>query len=140
MQPLAHWTLSWQKTSVVQTGFRVLLLAEQFTADLAYDAAFHDSKQALWVFARPAYHDSCGLMQVENVALLANAKDTGFVGVNLYCDDEAGIMGAQANLRASDIANCCGKPLEVGGAGLARSHHTACVLHLVAPFSCQTAA
>ena len=58
-------------------------------------------------------------MQVENVALLANAKDTGFVGVNLYCDDEAGIMGAQANLRASDIATCCGKPLEVGGAGLA---------------------
>ncbi len=100
----------------------MLLLAEQFTADLASDAAFHDSKQALWVFARPAHHDSCGLMQVENVALLANAKDTGFVGVNLYCDDEAGIMGAQANLRASDIANCCGKPLEVGGAGLARSH------------------
>ena len=55
------------------------------------------------------------------MALLANAKDTGFVGVNLYCDDEAGIMGAQANLRASDIANCCGKPLQVGGAELARS-------------------
>eukprot|EP00891_Asterochloris_glomerata_P002514 jgi/Astpho2/2514/Aster-04231 len=61
------------------------------------------------------------LNMVENVALLANAKDTGFVGVNLYCDDEAGIMGAQANLRASDIANCCGKPLEVkGDAFLAR--------------------
>ena len=70
-------------------------------------------------------------MQVENVALLANAKDTGFVGINLYCDDEAGIMGAQANLRASDIANCCGKPLEVGCAGLARINPqlpTICIL------------
>ena len=74
------------------------------------------------MFARPAHHGSGGLTQVENVALLANAKDTGFVGVNLYCDDEAGIMGAQDNLRASDIASCCGKPLQVGGAGLARSH------------------
>ena len=74
---------------------------------------------------------SNGLMQVENVALLANAKDTGFVGINLYCDDEAGIMGAQANLRASDIATCCGKPLEVGGAGLARSLLPLPVCHLL---------
>lgn len=53
-------------------------------------------------------------MQVENIALLNNAKDLGFVGVNMYVDDEGGIKGAPPNMRASQIAACCGKPLEVG--------------------------
>lgn len=61
------------------------------------------------------------LNMVENICLLSNAKDNGFVGVNMYVDDEGSIKGLPRNLRASDIAHCCGKPLEVkGDAFLAR--------------------
>ena len=51
--------------------------------------------------------------QVENVSLLANAVDNQFVGINLYCADDASFYGAPTNLRASDIASCCGKATEV---------------------------
>lgn len=61
------------------------------------------------------------LHMVENISLLSNAKDNGFVGVNMYVDDEGSIRGLPRNLRASEIAHCCGKPLEVkGDAFLAR--------------------
>ncbi|PRW61388.1 SUMO-activating enzyme subunit 2 [Chlorella sorokiniana] len=61
------------------------------------------------------------LNMVENISLLSNAKDNGFVGINMYVDDEGSIKGLPQNLRASDIAHCCGKPLEVkGDAFLAR--------------------
>jgi hypothetical protein len=50
---------------------------------------------------------------VENISLLSNARDNGFVGVNLYADDEGAIRGLPRNMRASEIAHCCGKPLEV---------------------------
>lgn len=53
-------------------------------------------------------------MQVENIALLSNAPQYGFVGVNMYVDDEGSIKELPVNLRASDIANCCAKPMEVG--------------------------
>lgn len=53
------------------------------------------------------------LNMVENISLLSNAKDNGFVGVNMYVDDEGSIRGLPRNLRASEIAHCCGKPLEV---------------------------
>ena len=52
-------------------------------------------------------------LQVEQVALLSNAKDNGFRGVTMYCDDEASTSGAALNVRASELATCCGKPLEV---------------------------
>jgi len=62
-----------------------------------------------------------GLGMVENVALLTNAPAHGFVGINLYCDDEAGALGAPLNPRACEIASVCGKPLQVkGDAFLAR--------------------
>ena len=51
-------------------------------------------------------------MQVENIALLANATDNNFTGVNLYCDDEAAFVEAPLNPRASEIAACCGRALE----------------------------
>lgn len=61
------------------------------------------------------------LGMVENVALLANAPDNGFVGVNLYCDDEGQVLGLPRNVRACEIAACAGKPLDVcGDAFLAR--------------------
>lgn len=31
----------------------------------------------------------------------------------MYVDDEGSIRGLPRNLRASEIAHCCGKPLEV---------------------------
>ncbi|KAL4423794.1 hypothetical protein ABPG75_001095 [Micractinium tetrahymenae] len=61
------------------------------------------------------------LNMVENVSLLSNARDNGFVGVNMYVDDEGSIRGLPRNVRASEIAHCCGKPLDVkGDAFLAR--------------------
>jgi hypothetical protein len=50
--------------------------------------------------------------QVENVALLANATDNDFTGVNMYCDDEAEFVQAPLNPRASEIAACCGRALQ----------------------------
>ena len=47
------------------------------------------------------------------MALLGNAPDNAFEGINLYCADDAGSWGAPSNLRASQIAACCGKPLDV---------------------------
>jgi len=52
-------------------------------------------------------------VQVENVALLANSKDAGFVGVNMYCDDQAIAKELPLNPRAAQIAECCGKPMQV---------------------------
>lgn len=58
---------------------------------------------------------------VENIALLSNAPETGFVAVNLYCDDEAALKNLPSNARASSLAMECGKPLDVkGDAFLAR--------------------
>lgn len=58
---------------------------------------------------------------LENVALLSNAPEHGFVGVNLYADDEGQALGLPRNLRACEIAACAGKPLDVcGDAFLAR--------------------
>ena len=51
--------------------------------------------------------------QVENISLLGTARDNGFVGVNMYVDDEGSIRGLPRNLRASEVAHCCGRPLEV---------------------------
>ena len=65
--------------------------------------------------------DLLGGGMVENIALLSNAPETGFVGVNLYCDDEASIKRLPRNARASSLASQCGKPLDVrGDAFLAR--------------------
>lgn len=62
-----------------------------------------------------------GLGMVENVALLSNAPAHGFIGVNLYCDDEGQALGLPRNARACEIAACAGKPLDVcGDAFLAR--------------------
>lgn len=61
------------------------------------------------------------LNMVENISLLSHARDNGFVGVNMYVDDEGSIRGLPRNMRASEIAHCCGKPLDVkGDAFLAR--------------------
>lgn len=61
------------------------------------------------------------LSMVENVALLSNARGNDVVGVNLYCDDEAGVYDASTNLRTSEIAKCAGEHLNArGDAFLAR--------------------
>ena len=57
--------------------------------------------------------DMHNVWQVENIALLANAPDNQFVGVNMYCADDAGSYNAPTNMRASQISQRCGKPLDV---------------------------
>jgi len=62
-----------------------------------------------------------GLQMVENISLLSHSKESDFVGINMYVDDEASIRGASTNRRASEIAHFCGQPLDVkGDAFLAR--------------------
>jgi len=57
--------------------------------------------------------------QVEPIALLANAPETGFVGVYMYCDDQATLKHLPINQRATAIAAAAGQALEVrGGRGL----------------------
>ena len=61
------------------------------------------------------------LRLVENISLLSNSRDNGFEGVNMYVDDEGSIRDAPRNLRATEIAHCCGKQIDVkGDAFLAR--------------------
>uniref|UniRef100_A0A7R9VTC5 Uncharacterized protein n=1 Tax=Chlamydomonas euryale TaxID=1486919 RepID=A0A7R9VTC5_9CHLO len=55
------------------------------------------------------------MQMVENVMLLPNNQETGYAGVNLYCDDQAQFKQLELNPRASQIAMCAGKPLEVRG-------------------------
>lgn len=55
------------------------------------------------------------MSMVEHTSLLSNSKDNGFIGINLYTDDEASFSGASINHRASEIASCCGMPLQVNG-------------------------
>ncbi|KAG1678590.1 hypothetical protein FOA52_012597 [Chlamydomonas sp. UWO 241] len=65
--------------------------------------------------------NAMNIQMVENIALLPNSKETDFVGVNMYCDDQAQIKQLDLNPRASQVAMACGKRLEVrGDAFLAR--------------------
>lgn len=50
---------------------------------------------------------------MENIGLLGQSRANGFVGVNLYVDDEGSIKGLPRNLRATELAHCVGKPIEV---------------------------
>ena len=50
---------------------------------------------------------------MESIALLSNSRDNGFTGVNLYCDDEASFVDAPPNPRATEVAFCCGKQMQV---------------------------
>lgn len=52
-------------------------------------------------------------MQVEPIALLANAPETGFVGVYMYCDDQATLKHLPPNMRATQIAAEAGQALQV---------------------------
>lgn len=53
------------------------------------------------------------LSQVEPIALLSNAPDTGFIGVFMYCDDQAAIKKLPINQRATAIAAAAGQHLQV---------------------------
>lgn len=55
------------------------------------------------------------LQMVETVPLLVNNAASGYVGVNLYCDDQAQVKELPVNVRASQIADCCGRPMQVRG-------------------------
>jgi hypothetical protein len=51
--------------------------------------------------------------QVEPIALLANSPETGFVGVYMYCDDQATIKQLPPNPRATAIAATAGMHIQV---------------------------
>ncbi|GLI64556.1 hypothetical protein VaNZ11_007876 [Volvox africanus] len=55
------------------------------------------------------------IQMVETVPLLVNCRDSGYVGVNLYCDDQAQFKDLRANPRATQIADCCGRPVQIRG-------------------------
>jgi len=61
------------------------------------------------------------LSMVETVSLLSHTKDHNFIAINLYVDDEGMVKNLPLNMRASEIAQCAGNPIEVrGDAFLAR--------------------
>jgi hypothetical protein len=64
------------------------------------------------IAAAPAAVVSC-CCQVEPIALLANSPETGFVGVYMYCDDQASIKQLPANPRATAIAATAGMHIQV---------------------------
>jgi hypothetical protein len=55
----------------------------------------------------------CPRCQVEPIALLANSPETGFVGVYMYCDDQATIKQLPPNPRATAIAATAGMHIQV---------------------------
>eukprot|EP00798_Chlamydomonas_sp_ICE-L_P025326 gene25322-10981_t len=55
------------------------------------------------------------MQMVENIGLLPNSVANGFIGVNMYCDDQAQLKELPVNPRASQVAVCCGKLIEVRG-------------------------
>lgn len=56
-----------------------------------------------------------GQQLVEPIALLANSPETGFVGVYMYCDDQATLKHLPTNMRATQIAAEAGQALQVSG-------------------------
>ena len=71
------------------------------------------------------------VLQVENIALLANAPDNSFVGVNMYCADDAASYNAPTNMRASQIVQRCGKPLDVSSC-----HSLPCLMQSLSAPAC----
>jgi hypothetical protein len=51
----------------------------------------------------------------ESVALLTNTRETGYLGVNLYCDDSGVLKGLPTNVRASQFAQTVGECRRAGG-------------------------
>lgn len=47
------------------------------------------------------------------MALVPNRPDTGFVAVNLYCDDNATFKQLPLNIRATQLAEACGLVMQV---------------------------
>lgn len=49
--------------------------------------------------------------------LVPNRPDTGFVAVNLYCDDSATFKQLPVNVRATQLAEACGLVMQVRPGG-----------------------
>ena len=102
---------------------------------LSYACHLHREQSSLVQLRNPLESPQQALhaSQVESCALLGNGRDNGFVGVNLYCDDEADFVDAPLNVRASDIAACCGRPMQVRPSLLTPRMHPCAGRLLVAP-------
>jgi hypothetical protein len=70
----------------------------------------------------------CVCCQVEPIALLANSPETGFVGVYMYCDDQATIKQLPPNPRATAIAATAGMHIQVRAAAHVHAYmHMCCI-------------
>lgn len=52
---------------------------------------------------------------VDSVPLVLNSRDVNHVGVNLYVDDKGTAKNLPTNMRASAIAQACGRMIQVRG-------------------------
>ena len=52
---------------------------------------------------------------VEHVILVGQRPENGWIGVTMYVDDAGGISGAIENVRATELARCCGVDVRVMG-------------------------
>ena len=61
------------------------------------------------------------MVTVDTVPLILNTKDSAFVGVNAYVDDQGSLKGLPVNLRATSICHVAGTDVRImGDAFLAR--------------------
>lgn len=104
--PITTLQAHFARTSPVKTPAQQAAQVAQLRAKLPAGAAAPDDR--LLVAAT-------SLNMVESIALLPNLPVHGFVGVNMYVDDEGSIREAPFNARASELATLCGKPLQVRG-------------------------
>lgn len=52
---------------------------------------------------------------VDSIPLVLNTKAMNHIGINMYVDDKGTAKGLPTNVRASSIAQACGKLMEVNG-------------------------
>jgi RNA polymerase II-associated protein 3 len=108
---LEHLKTHFRKMSPSQTASQLAQHKEQLTRGLPEGTSVDQRMLNM----------ATSLQLVETVSLLSQSKDNGFVGINLYVDDAGVLKGLPVNMRATELAHCCGRPIEVrGDAFLAR--------------------
>ncbi len=122
---MVHHDISWSHLPVASSCYNIYLCVQaHFKSKKPAKSAEQLARQREQLLANvpPEQRDkidermlstAADLGMVENIALLSNSRDNGFIGVNMYCDDEASFIDAPLNPRASEIAFCCGKQMQV---------------------------
>ncbi|ETV87580.1 hypothetical protein H257_01106 [Aphanomyces astaci] len=94
------------KTGAASTDEQKDAFRQQIIKQLPKDAPVNDQMMAMMLQMESL---------VDSIPLILNTPAVKYVGVNLYVDDKGTAKNLPVNLRASAIAQACGKMLEVRG-------------------------